>query len=108
VYLAILADMMVVRALRPWFTNLGKRLVKSPEVYAIDSGLLIVRGDRRLGFEFERSETPSATKSMHAAMQDLQLERLDVVHLGPDTFPLRDRIRALSIQQSTMDLKLLA
>lgn len=159
-YLAILADTMVVRVLRPWFTNVKKRLVKSPKVYVIDSGLqhalldigtydelaghplvgasfegfavqqvikqlgvrdeecwfwashggaeldlLIVRGDRKWGFEFKRTETPSTTKSMHAAMQDLQLERIDVVHLGPDTFPLRDRIRALSIQRLTIDLE---
>jgi len=45
---------------------------------------------------------------MHAAMQALQLERLGVVHLGPDPFALRDRIRALSIQRLTKDLEPLA
>ncbi|MEZ6038748.1 MAG: ATP-binding protein [Planctomycetota bacterium] len=158
-YLDVLCDAMVVRLLRPWFANLGKRLVKSPKVYVLDSGLLhtlhdirtpeqlaghplvgssfegfalhqvqkrlgakdeecwfwathagaeldllVVRGDRRLGFEFKRSEEPTTTRSMHAAMQDLQLERLDVVHLGPSTWWLRDGIRALSIHRLQQDL----
>lgn len=159
-YLGILTDAMVVRVLPPWFQNLGKRLVKSPKVYVIDSGLLhvlhdihtfeqlsghplvgasfegfalhqvqkrlgakdeecwfwathagaeldllVIRGERRIGFEFKRSEDPSTTKSMHAAIADLGLERLDVVHLGPSTFWLRDGIRALWIERLDQDLE---
>lgn len=162
-YLSILSDTMVVRVLRPWFTNLGKRLVKSPKVYVLDSGLLhalldlgtyeqlaghplvgasfegfavqqvikqlgardeecwfwgthggaeldllVVRGDRKWGFEFKRSEAPRTTKSMHAAMKDLQLEKIDVVHLGPDTYMLQEGIRALSVQRLQQDLAPLA
>jgi predicted AAA+ superfamily ATPase len=39
-YLDLLADVFLVRILRPWSNNLGKRLVKSPKVYLRDSGLL--------------------------------------------------------------------
>ena len=39
-YLAILEETFLVRQLRPFFTNLKKRLVKSPKVYIRDSGLL--------------------------------------------------------------------
>lgn len=39
-YLDVLEDTFVVRQLRPYFTNLKKRLVKSPKVYLRDSGLL--------------------------------------------------------------------
>lgn len=39
-YLEVLEDTFVVRQLRPYFTNLKKRLVKSPKVYLRDSGLL--------------------------------------------------------------------
>lgn len=31
---------MLVRVLRPWLANHGKRLVRSPKVYFRDSGLL--------------------------------------------------------------------
>ncbi len=39
-YLDLLVDMMLVRRLPPWHTNIGKRLVKSPKVYVRDSGLV--------------------------------------------------------------------
>lgn len=67
--------------------------------------LLIVRGSRRLGFEFKRSDSPGTTKSMHAAMADLSLERLDVVHAGEHTCPLAERIRALSLGRILEDLE---
>ncbi len=39
-YLDILCSTFVVRTLRPFFTNVKKRQVKSPKVYLTDSGLL--------------------------------------------------------------------
>lgn len=39
-HLDALAGALVVRVLEPWYTNTGKRLVKSPKVYIRDSGLL--------------------------------------------------------------------
>ncbi len=38
-YLDILEDTFIVRQLRPYLTNVGKRIVKSPKVYVRDSGL---------------------------------------------------------------------
>lgn len=39
-YLDSLTDALMVRQIQPWFANLGKRQVKSPNVYLRDSGLL--------------------------------------------------------------------
>jgi uncharacterized protein len=39
-YLDLLVDLLLVRRLPPYQTNLGKRLVKSPRVYVRDSGLV--------------------------------------------------------------------
>ena len=39
-YLDILVDLLLVRRLEPWHSNVGKRLVKSPKIYIRDSGLL--------------------------------------------------------------------
>lgn len=141
----------VMRQLRPWRENLGKRVVKSPKVYIADSGLLhslldiptardlathpkvgaswegfaleqvvrrlgarsdecyfwslhggpeldllVVRGRRRLGYEFKRTDAPRAAASMRSAMRQLGLDRLDVVHVGRDTFPLAEGIRAVA------------
>jgi predicted AAA+ superfamily ATPase len=39
-HLELLEGAFMIRMLRPWFENLGKRLVKSPKLYVRDSGLL--------------------------------------------------------------------
>lgn len=39
-WLSVLEASFVVRLLRPHFTNFGKRLVKSPKLYFLDTGLL--------------------------------------------------------------------
>jgi hypothetical protein len=39
-YVDILEQAFLVRRLRPYFTNVGKRLVKSPKIYFRDTGLL--------------------------------------------------------------------
>ncbi len=36
---------------------------------------------------------------MHIALQDLQLESIDVVHAGEGTFPLAERIRAVALSE---------
>ncbi len=41
-YIDLLVDLLLVRRLRPYVRNVGKRLVKSPKVYVRDSGLLHV------------------------------------------------------------------
>ncbi len=162
-YLDLLAGTFVVRVLRPWSENLGKRQVRSPKVYLADSGmlhallgirerrdlerhpklgaswegftfeavvrrlgvdwrdcyfwathagaeldLLVVRGRRRWGFEFKRTSAPVVTRSMRVALEDLRLERVDVVHAGPHTFPLAPRIRALAFSRLLDDLAPLA
>jgi uncharacterized protein len=39
-YCDFLEEVFLIRRLRPWFRNVGKRLVKTPRVYWRDSGLL--------------------------------------------------------------------
>jgi len=39
-YLDLMVDLLLVRRLQPWFTNVGKRLVKSPKTYVRDSGIV--------------------------------------------------------------------
>ncbi|TAE34039.1 MAG: ATP-binding protein [Cytophagales bacterium] len=38
-YIDLLSDLLLLRVLRPWSGNVGKRLVKAPKVYIRDSGL---------------------------------------------------------------------
>ena len=39
-YIDLLADLLLVRRLRPFYANVRKRLVKSPKVYVRDSGIV--------------------------------------------------------------------
>ena len=159
-YLDLLTQTFVVRQLRPWTENIGKRVVKSPKVYLSDSGmlhamlhlptpedveshpklgaswegfgvaqvaralrvspeecyfwrthagaeldLLIVRGRKRIGFEFKRSDAPRVTPSMRFAESDLRLSRLYVVHAGKELYRLSKRIEAIPLAEITRVLK---
>ncbi|MDP2955540.1 MAG: ATP-binding protein [Longimicrobiales bacterium] len=70
--------------------------------------LIVVRGSTRLGFEFKRTSAPSVTHSMRTALADLELQRLDVIHGGRETFPLSDRIRAVPLERVWSDVAPLA
>ena len=39
-YIDLLVDLLLVRCLQPWRSNVGKRLVKTPKVYVRDSGIV--------------------------------------------------------------------
>ena len=66
--------------------------------------LLVVRGRIRLGFEAKRTVAPSLTASMRHALQDLRLDRMDVIHAGDRTFALADRVRAVAAGRLLEDL----
>jgi predicted AAA+ superfamily ATPase len=68
-----------------WATHAGAEL-----------DLLVVDGPRRLGFEIKLTDAPSVTASMHAALTDLKLDAIDVVHAGDNTYPLSERVRAVA------------
>lgn len=59
--------------------------------------LLIARGNQRFGFEMKRTSAPRITRSMRVALDDLALDRLDIVYPGSETFPLADRVRAVPL-----------
>lgn len=66
--------------------------------------LLVVRGQRRYGFEVKRTTAPRLTRSMRSALADLRLTRLDVLHCGPETFPLGPRARAVAFSRLAGDI----
>lgn len=88
------------------------RLRAEPEecfFWATHSGaeldLLVVRGSQRLGFEFKRSTTPTLTRSMHVAAEDLRLRKLWVVHAGERAFDLAPRTRAVPLSRILEELQ---
>ena len=42
---------------------------------------------------------------MHIALQDLKLDRLEVIHAGEHSFPMGDRIHAVALSRLLTDLK---
>jgi hypothetical protein len=76
-----------------WATHAGAEL-----------DLLVVRGSRRLGFEFKRTTAPAVTRSMRAALQDLRLDEIAVVHAGSRSSSLDRKIRAISFDRILEDL----
>jgi hypothetical protein len=79
----------VLKAARPhqayfWATHQGAEL-----------DLLILKGDRRVGVEFKRSDAPALTPSMRIAMTDLKLDALFVLYPGSKRYALADRVEAL-------------
>ncbi|MEK7766654.1 MAG: DUF4143 domain-containing protein, partial [bacterium] len=59
--------------------------------------LLAVQGRQRTGFEIKRAISPGLTPSMRSALSDLKLDRLFVVHAGPETYPLGERVSAIPL-----------
>jgi predicted AAA+ superfamily ATPase len=93
-------------------TELVQRLnVREEECYfwatqrGAELDLLIVRGQKRVGFEIKRTTVPKITRSVRSALGDLHLDRLDIIHAGGDTYPLSDKVRAVALTRIQEDLK---
>lgn len=54
--------------------------------------LLIHSRGKRYGFEIKYTDAPGTTKSMHVALEDLDLEQLWVVYPGTERYPIHERI----------------
>jgi predicted AAA+ superfamily ATPase len=59
--------------------------------------LLLLRRGRRYGLEFKCTDAPSMTRSIHVALEDLELERLCVVYPGGEKYALHARVEALPL-----------
>ena len=58
--------------------------------------LVVDEGWSLRGFEVKRTSAPALTRSIKAALEDLGLDRIDVIHAGPDSFRLAERVWAVS------------
>ena len=66
--------------------------------------LLWLRGNQRFGFEVKRTAAPRLSRSIVTAIEDLGLDRAFVIHAGDATFPLHDRVTAVSASRMLDDL----
>lgn len=70
-----------------WGTNSGAEL-----------DLLIIKNNKKHGFEFKFTDFPRVSKSMHIALEDLKLETLTVIIPGNSKFLLHDKIQVVGIE----------
>ena len=66
--------------------------------------LLVVRGRQRRGFEIKLGSAPVLTKSMQIALEELKLDRLDIIHAGEESYPLAQRVRAVPLSRLAEEL----
>jgi predicted AAA+ superfamily ATPase len=59
--------------------------------------LLLLIGDKKIGFEIKMTDKPSVTKSMHVALTDCGLDHLYLVHPGDISWSLGDKMTALCL-----------
>lgn len=66
--------------------------------------LVVDQGDSLRGFEVKRTSAPRLTSSMRTALKDLELSRIDVIHAGPESYPLAAGVYAVSASRLLKDL----
>lgn len=59
--------------------------------------LMVIHRGKRYGFEMKLGDAPTATRSMHIAMDDLGLARLYVIYPGKQSYVLGEKIQVVSI-----------
>ncbi len=67
--------------------------------------LLVVRGEKRRGFEVKRTTTPAIIRSMLSARETLGIQSVECVHAGNDTFPLAKGIRVVAFSQMHSEIE---
>ncbi len=66
--------------------------------------LLVVRGNRRRGFEFKLTAAPRVTPSLRSAQESLDLDELAVIHAGTESYLLAPGIRAVGLARLREDV----
>jgi predicted AAA+ superfamily ATPase len=60
--------------------------------------LILRRGDRLLGVECKRTDSPRMTPSIRIAMEDVALSRVAVLYPGTKRYPIAERVEAVPVQ----------
>lgn len=67
--------------------------------------LLIVRGTEKLAFEFKYSSAPKATRSMHFAIEALDLDQITIVCPGESAYPLAGKVRVAGLSRLVREMR---
>lgn len=64
---------------------------------------MLLKDGKRLGFEFNSTDAPRPTKSMHIAYNDLKLDHVAILYPGKNIFPLTDYCTAVGLENLTKE-----
>lgn len=62
--------------------------------------LLIIKNNKRFGFEFKHTDSPKITASMQFAFRTLNLNQLTLIYPGKHNFLLAENIRAMGLEEA--------
>ncbi|MCH7731995.1 MAG: ATP-binding protein [Candidatus Marinimicrobia bacterium] len=68
--------------------------------------LLLFRNGKRIGFEMKCADAPTMTKSIHIALQDVNLDHLYVIYPGKETYQLHEKVTVTTLHQLNQLLNL--
>jgi predicted AAA+ superfamily ATPase len=112
----LLVDLLLVRRLRPWAGNVGKRLVRTPKVYIRDSGVAHslldietfndllghpIAGPSWEGFVIENLITAAGER---CTPYFLKVKESFLVHSGSDTWPETNGVTAIGLVELMRNL----
>lgn len=60
--------------------------------------LVIIKGGKRIGFEFKYSSTPKLTKSIEIALNDLSLDQVKIIFPGDKAYKLSKKVEAIGLK----------
>ena len=60
--------------------------------------LLVMRGDKRYGFEFKFSDSPKVTQSMRIAQEDLKLSHLTIINPGSHCYKIEEGLSVVGLE----------
>jgi predicted AAA+ superfamily ATPase len=61
--------------------------------------LLVVKGEKRIGYEFKYTDVPKLSRSMHIALHDLSLSKLKVIVPGEVNFLLDEKVEVIGLNR---------
>lgn len=61
--------------------------------------LLLIRKGRRWGIEVKYSDAPTMTRSLHSAIDELDLERAWIVYPGKVSYPVHKKVQCVGLEQ---------
>ncbi len=60
--------------------------------------LLITKDAKKMGFEIKYTDSPKITKSMHIAIENLKLDKLNIIIPGDKCFKLEEKIEVIGVE----------